>query len=278
MDHQTQYSRREILRLGAAGLLSLGLWPGALRAAGKGQSRDFHFIVVNDIHYFDDRCGQWLQGAIRKMKNHPENPDFCVIVGDLADLGSPAQFAAVRDLFMTLRMPLFCVPGNHDYTTYTDLSAYEHFFPKSINYRFDHKGWQFVALDTTQGLTAFQSHVQTPTFNWIDTALPDLDKTQPTVILTHFPLGPNVIVRPINADRLLERFRDYNLQAVLSGHWHGFTERHLLETTLTTNKCCSFHRGNHDGTKEKGYFLCAAKDGLVSRTFVQVGLGGLAES
>ena len=271
MDNPKKYSRREILRLSAGSLLALGLWPGALRAAGKAQSRDFHFIVANDIHYFDDRCGDWLQGAIRQMKNHPEKPDFCAIVGDLADLGTPSQFSAVRDLFQTLHIPVFCVPGNHDYTTYNDLGAYQKFFPNSMNYKFEHKGCQFVGLDTTMGLTAFMSHIQTSTFNWLDSNLPDLSKTKPTIILTHFPLGPNVMVRPTNSDRLLDRFRDYNLQAVLSGHWHGYTERHVRQATLTTNKCCSFRKENHDGTKEKGYFLCRAKDGLVSRTFVQVG-------
>ena len=265
-----QYSRREILRLGSGGLLALGLWPGALRAAGKGQPRNFHFIVVNDIHYFDNRCGEWLQGAIRKMKSHPENPDFCVILGDLAELGTPAQLLAVRDLFNTLGIPLYCVPGNHDYLTYTDRQPYEKIFPNSVNYRFEHKGWQFVAFDSTQGQTAFQTKIQVPTLSWLDTHVPNLNKTLPTIILTHFPLGPGVIVRPTNADAVLDRFRDCNLQAVFSGHWHGYTERHVRETTLTTNKCCSLYRNNHDGTREKGYFLCSAKDGMVSRTFVQV--------
>ena len=40
--------------------------------------------------------------------------------------------------------------------------------------------------------------------------------------------------------------------------------------TLTTDKCCSFHHANHDGTKEKGYFVCTAKDGKIGRSFVEV--------
>ena len=47
-------------------------------------------------------------------------------------------------------------------------------------------------------------------------------------------------------------------------------EKKSGETILTTNKCCAFARGNHDGTKEKGYFLCKAKDGKIERTFVEV--------
>jgi hypothetical protein len=30
---------------------------------------------------------------------------------------------------------------------------------------------------------------------------------------------------------------------------------------------------NHDGTKEKGYFVCQAKEGKVERKFVEVAVG-----
>jgi len=30
------------------------------------------------------------------------------------------------------------------------------------------------------------------------------------------------------------------------------------------------HRQNHDGSKEKGYFLCHARDGKIERKFVQL--------
>lgn len=271
MTDQKKYSRREMLRFGAGGLLALGLWPGALRAAGKGQPGNFSFLVVNDIHYFDNRCGEWLEGAVGKMKGHPEHPDFCVLAGDLADSGSPVQLAAVRDLFKTIGIPVYCVPGNHDYVTNTDRKPYEQIFPDSINYQFEHKGWQFVALDTTMGQKAIQTQIQPATLSWVDDTIPGFSKTRPTIILTHFPLGPDIAVRPLNANLLLDRFQDYNLQAAFSGHFHGYTEKHVRGATLTTDKCCSFHAHNHDGTKEKGYFLCLAQDGAVTRTFVQVG-------
>lgn len=89
------------------------------------------------------------------------------------------------------------------------------------------------------------------------------------MVLTHFPLGAVGRCRPQNADDLLERLLPYNLQAVFSGHFHGFTERKLRSATLTTNRCCSFKRGNHDGTSEKGDFICEASEGKISRTFVE---------
>jgi hypothetical protein len=68
---------------------------------------------------------------------------------------------------------------------------------------------------------------------------------------------------------VLERFRDFNLQAVYNGHFHGFTESKRAQTIVTTNRCCALKRNNHDGTKEKGYFVCTIKDGAIHREFVE---------
>ena len=75
--------------------------------------------------------------------------------------------------------------------------------------------------------------------------------------------------RPLNADALLERFKPFNLQAVFSGHFHGFTERQVGDAILTTNRCCSAWRANHDFSKEKGWFSCLARNGRITREFVQ---------
>ena len=74
----------------------------------------------------------------------------------------------------------------------------------------------------------------------------------------------------MNADDLLERFQDFNVVAVFNGHFHGFTEHEVRGTVFTTNKCCSISRGNHDQTTEKGYFLCRAQDGRITREFIEV--------
>ena len=127
-----------------------------------------------------------------------------------------------------------------------------------------------MALDTTEGTKYQNTKIAADTLKWLDDHLPKLDKKKPLVVLTHFPLGDGVKMRPTNADDLLKRFLPFNLKAAYSGHYHAFTEKTAGEAVLTTNKCCAFARGNHDGTKEKGYFLVTAKDGKLSRTFVEV--------
>jgi predicted MPP superfamily phosphohydrolase len=262
-------SRRELLSLSAGTLLSAGLWPGVLQAGGAGGSDNFHFVVVNDVHYLNAHCGKWFEGVVQRMKTHPEKFEFCLLAGDLTEHGKPEQMAPMRDLLPGLGKPTYVVIGNHDYRTPDDRRAYDHMFPGRSNYRFEYNNWQFVALDTTDGQRAYGTSVKPHTLHWLDETLPKLDKKRPTVVFTHFPLGPHVITRPDNARQLLARFKEYNLQAVFCGHYHGFTERHVRETTLTTNRCCSLWHPNHDGTKEKGYFLCHAKEGMIERTFIQ---------
>jgi 3',5'-cyclic AMP phosphodiesterase CpdA len=263
-------SRREMLGLSAGTLLEAGLWPGALLAEGEGSPENFHFVVINDVHYLDERCGKWFEGVIRLIKSHAERIDFCLLAGDLTEHGKPEQMVPMRALLKTLGRQTYVVIGNHDYRTPDDRKPYDELFPHSGNYRFEHKGWQFLGLDTTEGQRVHGTNVQPHTLRWLDETLPKIDKKRPMIVFTHFPLGPHVITRPENAEQLLARFKEYNLRAVFCGHYHAFTQRHVGKVTLTTNRCCSFSRQNHDGSKEKGYFLCHAKDGTIERTFIEV--------
>ncbi len=263
-------SRRQWLSGSVGSLLAVGLWPGALRAEGKGNSGEFSFIAVNDLHYLDDRCGPWFERVVEQMKASQPAIDFCLIGGDYSEKGTAAELAGARDAFKKLGVPSYGVIGNHDYVTHQDRRSYEEIFPGRLNYHFENRGWQFVALDSSEGQQYKDTTIQPATLQWLDDTLPKLDQKRPTVIVTHFPLGPLTPSRPKNADAVLERFKNYNLQAVFNGHFHGFTERKVGAATLTTNRCCAFSRNNHDGTKEKGYFVCRAKAGKIERVFMEV--------
>jgi len=269
MKRHRRYSRREVLGLSAGALLSLGLWPGALRAADNGRGGIFRFLVVNDIHFLNERCAAFLERVLRTMKAGPKL-DLCLVAGDLVDDGSEATLTQVKGILDRLGVPIWPVPGNHDFLTQTDRSGYDKVFPGRLNYSFEHNGWLFVGLDSNDGLRASNTLIQDPALNWLDSHLGKLDKQAPLVLFTHFPLGDKVTNRPRNADAVLERFKDHNLRMVFGGHYHAFTERHRGSTELVTGRCCSISRGNHDGSKEKGYFLCEARDGKINHTFVEV--------
>lgn len=263
-------SRRDMLRLSSGALLTAGLWPGALSAADAPRSGRFDFIAINDLHHVGSDCTAWLERVVAQLRTH-SGARFCLILGDLTDLGTRTSMEAVRGVFGRLGIPCHVQIGNHDYATQTDRSAYEAVFPKQLNYSFTHRGWQFVAVDSTEGQRYDKTHIQPATLEWLDSQLPRLNPRRPTILYTHFPMGEGVNYRPLNADALLDRFRPFNLRAVFSGHYHSLTERSAAGgLVLTTNRCCSLKRGNHDGSKEKGYFLCSVAAGEVTHRFIEV--------
>ncbi len=265
----TRFTRREALRLGAAGLLAAGLWPRRLLAQEKDASEKCTFIAVNDLHFSDANCRPWFDQVVAQMKLSAPQAEFCLLGGDLADMGTTAQLTGIREAFAKLEIPVHAVVGNHDYLTSSDRSAYERIFPGQINYRFEHRGWQVLGLDTSEGTKSKETMISRKTFAWLEETLPQLEPAKPTIVVTHFPLGDFVYARPLNADALLERLGKLNLRAVFSGHFHGLTVRPFGQALLTTDRCCSRIRENHDGTKEKGWFVCQAAHGEVSRAFVE---------
>src|SRR5439155_22742195 len=178
-------------------LLAMGLWPDALRAGDNHRSGSFRFLVINDTHYISADCGHWLEGVVRQMKTHGP-AEFCLHAGDLTENGRRDDFPVVRDIFKGLGMPTYVVIGNHDYLNEKfaatepkpalpvrspkderrlfqpapppqyDRRAYESFFPRRLNYYFEHRGWQFVGLDTSMGTLADKTTIQPATFRWVD--------------------------------------------------------------------------------------------------------------
>jgi 3',5'-cyclic AMP phosphodiesterase CpdA len=268
-----RFTRREWLRLsagtGAGALLSLGLWPGRLRGADAPPTEDFTFIAVNDLHCLEPACRPWFDEVVRQMKASAPSAEFCLLGGDLADNGTAAQLALIKDSFAALGMPCHAVVGNHDHQSDTDRSAYEKIFPGQINYSFTHRGWQILGLDSSEGTKSRETKISAATLGWLDQNIPKLQPARPTILFTHFPLGLAVISRPLNADDLLERCSGVNLQAVFCGHFHGFTARPFGTSIITTDRCCSRVRFNHDGTPEKGWFVCEAVNGEIKRRFVE---------
>src|SRR4051812_12165298 len=128
--------RRELLKTGVSTLLAAGVWPGVL-AAGDGKASDtLTFLVVNDTHYLDERCGPWLEKAVRQMKERHEQVDFCLMLGDLGEHGRKEQIDSLTQILKGLGRTVYYVIGNHDYVTQTDRSPFESLVTRKLNYTF----------------------------------------------------------------------------------------------------------------------------------------------
>jgi hypothetical protein len=259
-------SRREFLR-------ALPIVAGASVLAADSPAPALPFIAINDLHYLSADCGRWFRAVVEQMKATASGAAFCLLCGDIVDRGDRASLEAVKEIFSALGVPLYAVPGNHDFTPAQSRTDYDAVFPGRLNYRFAEGGWQFIGLDTTQGTAFDKTSISEATLAWLDAE--PLDKDLPTVVFTHFPLGEGVTYRPVNASAVLERLSKLNLVAVLSGHWHGASERFLpggekKKTILTTSRCCARVRNNADKSPLKGWWLCHAQTGgALTRQFIE---------
>jgi hypothetical protein len=254
-----------------AGLLAAGLWPGALRAEAApaaARAGEIVFAAPNDFHHDEPACDPWFEALFRQIGSHP-GLQLCLGVGDLAHRGKRASFEAIARLSRLANVPFLPVAGNHDCDVTGDTSLYAEIFPGRLNYTTVQQGWQFVAIDTTAG-TAWEKTVTTAaTLTWLDGALATLDPRRPTILFTHFPLLPPAKHCILNAEEVLTRFGPFNLRLVLTGHYHAKTTVRRGPYELVTNVCCSRVAGNHDGSTEKGYWLCrGSAAGQVTREFV----------
>jgi hypothetical protein len=263
--NQRTLSRRELLqRAGSFGLAAALPWQATLDA-----QQGFRFIVVNDLHHGSSECDPFFASLVQQMRAHG-TVDFCIIGGDVADTGKPESFAAIKNAFSQLRVPIYTVPGNHDCDVEKNTRLYSDAFPDRLNYTFRHKDWQFIALDTTDGNKSQGTRISDATLGWLDRTVPTIDRQRPTILFTHFPLAPDVQLASTNANDLLSKLDGVNLRGEFNGHYHARIERRRGDVPLLTNACCSRVRDNHDGSPEEGYLLCTASaDGRLSWEFVE---------
>lgn len=79
-------------------------------------------VQFTDPHLFADRMGEMrgvntyasLQQVLAAAKLKHWTPDALLVTGDIAQDESRAGYHVFRDIFTPLKLPVLCLPGNHD--------------------------------------------------------------------------------------------------------------------------------------------------------------------
>jgi 3',5'-cyclic AMP phosphodiesterase CpdA len=152
-------------QLGA--LLAAGLWPGTLCAQAQATAAArVRFAVLNDFHHESAECDVWFESLFRAVTAHPDVA-FIAGLGDLANKGKSESLAAVKRIAGTVHVPFYPLPGNHDNDLEQTTRLYADVFPNRLNYSWVESGWQFVALDTTDGNKWSDTTVRPETLAWL---------------------------------------------------------------------------------------------------------------
>ncbi|HJN17612.1 MAG TPA: metallophosphoesterase, partial [Armatimonadota bacterium] len=159
----SKLTRRTFLRQSALGAAAM------TAGVAAADTSDFSFLVINDTHWLDENCSDYLTGAFSYLRA-AHDYRFVLVVGDLATGGAVKELRGMADALVQLGAPAYPVMGNHDYAA-EKATWVEVFGPRRLNYRFDYHGWTFLGLDSTEEAKYQEMSVQPETIDWLRTAL-----------------------------------------------------------------------------------------------------------
>ena len=233
------------------GLLAGCSGPGGLQQRFSGSVK---ILTLGDMHVVDSKTISYPRKVIQAMNN--EGGDLVLVCGDLGSNRQRSELELAKDVLDELKMPYYPVLGNHDarYSGEKEEALFAEVYSlKKNSYHFVKKGIHFLAIDHGCGKDMAKNSVRLEGMAWIKDTLTRIPEDQPIAVFSHYPFANGVKYRTQNSDDVQALFTGKKLLAIISGHFHGNTERRENGILMTTTACCSGTRSNHDGTKAKGY-------------------------
>jgi Icc protein len=184
------------------------------------QLTDTHMIADPDaeLHGLDPFAA--LQSMVDLIQRDGWQPHLLVVTGDLSDDGSPASYRRLRSLLISLDLPVYCVPGNHD--VLAEMQAHLGGGSIQLARRVVREPWQIVFLDS-QLPGQVHGFLSPGELNALEETLQEMPGHHALVGLHHgpFPVCPMPPCRLENAETLLAILARYpQVRAVISGHNH----------------------------------------------------------
>jgi len=234
----------------------------------------FSFAFFTDLHmnaHEQAKSYEGLEKAIGVAKK--QKVDFVLTGGDNVDVDALKEnqkekatslFQRYQEIIKQSQMKWYLTIGNHDRYWHSDgeygSGLFSSFFGKTY-YSFEHKGWKFIVLNSTEicdGKYCISDKQQ----QWLKEELQKTSKTQPIIIATHVPFlslyYPVLEGRYTDADTFVNQkevrslFDAHNLKLVLQGHQHLYEEIKVKGVQYITAGAISANwwGGNFHGTEE----------------------------
>jgi len=126
------------------------------RRETAGDPKAMKLVLLSDIHIGSKKAVpgrtpiDCLHAAVRHVLDKNADADLCILLGDLTETGSDAEYAALKAAIAPLPMPCRMIIGNHD-----EREAFKRAFPDSpvdaggfAQQAFDAGAFRFLLLDT----------------------------------------------------------------------------------------------------------------------------------
>lgn len=193
-----------------------------------------------------------LRSAVAAVLRLPQPPAAVLLSGDLVDDGSPAAYAALRELLAPLPCPVWPMPGNHDArdalrAAFADVPELQQTAGEDfIQFHARLPGLRLLALDTLQpGASA--GALCSRRLAWLQAALQSDPRTPVLLALHHPPFETHL--PGMDRMRLLQGApelaallaRHPQVQRVVCGHLHRSMQRLWAGTLVQSAPSTAHH-------------------------------------
>ncbi len=199
------------------------------------------FIVLSDLHIVPE--GQHCNGldtagrlalAVESINTHHANADFCLIAGDLAELGEVDAYRRMHGILAGLRVPHHVTLGNHDLRdNFLEVYGAACDDPQAgVSTVIDAKGYRVILLDSVKPGT-HAGELGPDRLAWLRDRLAEAADRPVVVVLHH---NANAMELPCDDIKLIDG-ADFvaalkshpDVRQVIAGHvhvtstgvWHG---------------------------------------------------------
>lgn len=202
------------------------------------QISDLHVTAGKRLAYRRVDTASALAATVAQIKALDPQPDIVLATGDLVDLGTPNEYARLRELLAPLRAPVFAIPGNHDErNAFCAAFNVEGYLPQArstLDYTIEEWPVRIVALDTVVP-GAGHGALSGEQIAWLEARLTE-QPDRPTIVAMHHPpfvtgIGHMDEIRLLAGAQALGAVieRHPQVERVICGHvhraiqvrWHG---------------------------------------------------------
>lgn len=200
---------------------------------------DLHLVAEGELSMSLDTAAR-LEIAVETINARYADADFCILAGDLADLGQPEAYRRLKAIISRLDIPVHITLGNHDdRPVFLDVFGAEFAGETGhVDKVIDIKGYRVILLDSSEP-GRVDGVLEPHQLDWLRARLGEAVDRPVVVILHHNANALHIVsddIRILDDGPFLEALLTHNdIRQVIAGHVHltsTATYRGIPFTTL----------------------------------------------